>query len=78
MALNFVVCLSKDQLGDLSGDDIQLGRLYEVLDADAKHDMIRIIDESGDDYLYPKSCFEPVIVSETAASRLTQVLPNNR
>jgi hypothetical protein len=28
--------------------------------AAAKHDHIRVIDESGDDYLYPESFFIPV------------------
>jgi hypothetical protein len=39
--------------------------------------MIRIIDESGDDYLYPETCFEPVLVQESVALRLSQVLPHN-
>jgi hypothetical protein len=77
MALSFVVCLEKDGLGDLSGDDIQVGRLYEVVDMHAGHGMIRIIDESGDDYLYPATCFEPVLVQESVALRLSQVLPHN-
>jgi len=34
-------------------------KLYEaLLDPDAGKDgLIRVIDESGDDYLYPNSCF---------------------
>ena len=34
-------------------------KIYEsVADSDAdKHAQIRIIDESGDDYLYPAGCF---------------------
>jgi len=37
-------------------------KLYEVLsDADAaKHDQVRIVDESGDDYLYPAGLFADV------------------
>jgi len=26
----------------------------------AQHDLVRVIDESGEDYLYPKSCFIPL------------------
>jgi hypothetical protein len=39
-----------------------LGKLYEVLpDEDAaKDDFIRVIDESGEDYLYHQSLFIPV------------------
>ena len=76
MAINFVVCMRKDNLGDLSGDDIQIGRLYEVVEAHAGHGMIRILDESGDDYLYPKTCFEPVALADDVAQRLSQVLPH--
>lgn len=77
MAITFVVCLRKDSLGDLSGDDIQVGRLYEVVELHAGHGMIRLIDESGDDYLYPESCFEPVALTEDVAQRLSQVLPHH-
>jgi hypothetical protein len=38
---------------------------------------MRIIDESGDDYLYPENCFEPVLLQQAAALRLSQVLPRN-
>ncbi len=75
--MSFVVCLQKDDLGDLSGDDIHVGRLYEVVDMHAGHGMVRIIDESGEDYLYPEHCFEPVILSESVAQRLSQILPHN-
>ena len=77
MAMSFVVCVEKDDLGDLSGDDIHVGRLYEVVADRDGHGMIRIIDESGDDYLYPEYCFEPVALAESAAQRLMQVLPRN-
>ncbi|WP_295442095.1 hypothetical protein [uncultured Thiodictyon sp.] len=77
MVVNFVVCVQKDNLGDVSGDDIHVGRLYEVVEMSAGHGMMRIIDESGDDYLYPEQCFEPVFLQEAAALRLSQVLPHN-
>jgi hypothetical protein len=37
-------------------------KIYQVLpDADAaKHGQLRVIDESGEDYLYPASCFTPI------------------
>jgi hypothetical protein len=72
--INFVVCLQKEDLGDFSGGDVNLGRLYEVIEADAGNGMTRIIDESGEDYLYPASWFEPVAVGESAALRLHHVL----
>ncbi|WP_295390801.1 hypothetical protein [uncultured Thiodictyon sp.] len=72
MVVAFVVCIQKENLGD-----IHVGRLYEVVEMNAGHGMMRIIDESGDDYLYPERCFEPVFLKEAAALRLSQVLPHN-
>jgi hypothetical protein len=74
MAMKFVVCLQKEDLGDFSGEDVTLGRLYEVVEEDAGNGMMRIIDESGEDYLYPASWFEPVAMGESAALRLHDVL----
>ncbi len=41
---------------------LETRKLYEVLiDSDAeKHHQIRVIDESGEDYLYPASLFDRV------------------
>lgn len=54
----FVVCLKNE------GYEVSLERrkIYRVL-ADpeaAKHRQIRVVDESGEDYLYPKSFFAPL------------------
>jgi hypothetical protein len=35
MAVTFVVCIQKETLGDLSGDDIHVGRLYQVVEMNA-------------------------------------------
>ena len=54
----FVVCLRND------GYEVSLERrkIYQVLpDADAaKHKELRVIDESGEDYLYPQNLFAPI------------------
>ena len=76
MAVEFVVCLRKDNTGDLSGDDLQLGRLYEVVEKDAGHGMVRIIDESGEDYLYPQTWFDQVALSRSASEQLAKALPH--
>jgi hypothetical protein len=35
-------------------------------DADAeKHGLIRILDESGEDYLYPKTFFRPIALPQS-------------
>jgi len=57
-AKNFVVCLKN------KGYEVSLERrkIYQVIpDPEAaKHRQIRVIDESGDDYLYPESFFTSI------------------
>lgn len=51
---------------------LELRKLYEILpDAEAdKFGQLRVIDESGDDYLYPAASFDRVALSERTAERL--------
>ena len=72
--MKFVVCISREDCGDLSTDDLTLGRIYEVMAPADSRGMIRIIDDSGEDYLYPQSLFETVQVQEETASRLHELL----
>jgi hypothetical protein len=72
--MRFVVCLSREGFGEFSTDDLTLGRLYEVLSQADSHDMLRIIDDSGEDFLYPASLFEAVEVQEKTATRLHELL----
>jgi hypothetical protein len=30
-----------------------------------KHGLLRVIDESGDDYLYPKALFRPIVLPQS-------------
>jgi len=57
-AKQFAVCLRND------GYEVSLERrkIYQVLpDSEAsKHRQIRVVDESGEDYLYPQSFFAPI------------------
>jgi len=41
-------------------------KIYVALrDAEAeKHGLLRIVDESGDDYLYPKTLFRPIVLPQ--------------
>ncbi len=41
---------------------LEIRKIYQIIpDADAvKHQMIRVIDESGEDYLYPRNYFVPI------------------
>lgn len=47
-------------------------KIYQsVPDAEAeKHHEIRVIDEEGEDYLYPSDCFSPVFLDESVAKTL--------
>jgi hypothetical protein len=56
--VRFVVCVENDGYPEA----LELRKLYRVLpDAKAaKVNFVRIIDESGEDYLYPKTLFAPV------------------
>ena len=51
----FVICIKN--AGYLAS--LELRKLYEILDDPEaeKDDMIRVIDESGEDYLYPNDRF---------------------
>jgi len=68
--MRFVVCIDNAELGDFSADDLTIGRLYEVIGDVDGHGMLRIIDDSGEDYLYPAVLFESVEIPDSAAERL--------
>jgi hypothetical protein len=56
-----VVCVSNEGYSA----SLERRKIYIALpDADAeKHRLIRVIDESGDDYLYPKAFFRSIALS---------------
>jgi hypothetical protein len=72
--LQFVVCVkNKDYAASL-----ELRKLYQVVadETAAKVHQIRVIDESGEDYLYPKEYFVPVqlpLAGEKAVRRAASV-----
>ncbi len=47
-------------------EDLELRKLYEVIDdaASEQRGHLRIVDESGEDYVYPEEFFAAVEVSE--------------
>ncbi len=59
----FVLCLRNDGYEA----SLEPRKFYVALaDADASsHDQVRVIDESGEDYLFPESYFAPLKVSPT-------------
>ena len=66
MTADRVTCIN---IGDYTVS-LVLNAVYEILpdDVAVKHKLIRVIDESGEDYLYPESYFVPVEVFVKAPS----------
>lgn len=52
---HFAVCIRNDEYEE----SLELRKIYEVLEDStaAKHGMVRIVDEEGEDYLYPSDWF---------------------
>jgi hypothetical protein len=65
---HFMVCIRNDGYEG----ELELRKLYEVIaDPSAeRHAQVRVVDESGEDYLYPAAWFLPVEVSPTAEEQL--------
>ena len=45
---------------NVKDDDLTLGRIYEMLGVEGSGSFYRIVDDSGEDYLYPASHFRKV------------------
>ena len=60
----FVICVRNDK----NPASLELRKLYEVLPDDkaAKLHLLRVIDESGEDYLYPEDHFVAVKLPQAA------------
>ena len=53
---HFALCICKGE-----DDDLELRKAYAVLPPAANETgYLRVIDESGEDYLYPADCFVPL------------------
>jgi len=68
----YAVCVRVEEAGDL-----ELRKLYRVLpdEAAAAQACVRVVDESGEDYLYPAEWFVPVEVPEDAEAVLAAASP---
>lgn len=64
---DFALCIN-----DADCDDLEKGMVYVVQpDSDASHEgYIRVVDLSGEDYLYPESYFVLVDLPEQARAAL--------
>jgi hypothetical protein len=66
--LRFVVCVKNKDYGA----SLELRKLYQVVadETASKLHQIRVIDESGEDYLYPEEYFIPVHLPQSAGKAL--------
>ena len=65
---SFVLCIENKDC-----DDLEKRKVYQVLPDDKAADegYLRIIDESGEDYLYPESYFIPIELPQKIQDALT-------
>ncbi len=69
-AHQFVICIDNTDYEA----SLELRKLYELLPDPAAeaHDQLRVIDESGEDYIYPRSLFLRVELPEHIADQVAR------
>ncbi|HEX6792509.1 MAG TPA: hypothetical protein VF304_01550 [Casimicrobiaceae bacterium] len=67
------ICVKNDGYGA----SLQLRKIYELLaDPEAsEHDQLRVVDESGEDYLYPEAFFVCVELPPPVRQRVLRARP---
>jgi hypothetical protein len=70
MKQKFLLCIDNEGYEA----SLEIRKLYEVIpDKEAeRHNQVRIIDESGEDYLYPVRFFAPVKLSMQTRNRILE------
>lgn len=60
----FVVCISNEGYPA----SLEVRKIYRALadEKAKKHSLLRVVDESGEDYLYPESFFVPIKLPQAA------------
>jgi hypothetical protein len=80
----YVRCLSNQPYVGYAGQPLPqeplgsliVGQVYKVAPpAENDGDLWRVIDETGEDYLYPARYFEPLDLTETVAETITAQVP---
>jgi hypothetical protein len=74
-ATTFALCIDNRDC-----DDLEKGKVYQTVkdESAATEGYLRVIDESGEDYLYPSSYFVIVELPKKAQDALTlRVIANN-
>ncbi len=62
--MQYAVCVCNDDYPA----SLEVRKIYQVIpDAEAKqHNQVRVIDESGEDYLFPAEWFVPIALPDAA------------
>lgn len=70
MKQRFLLCVENTGYGA----SLEVRKLYEMIpDKEAeRHNQVRIIDESGEDYLYPSRFFAPVKLSIQTKNKILE------
>ena len=67
----FAVCIKNEG----AEESLELRKIYEILEDPAaeKRSYVRVIDEEGEDYLYPKAWFLPLDLPHTVEEALLEI-----
>ena len=67
----FAICIKNDGYEA----SLQFRKVYDVLeDLDAEsHGLVRVVDESGEDYLFPESFFVPIELPSPISSQISKL-----
>jgi len=70
--LKFAVCVRNEGYPA----SLETRKIYQVVpDAKAsEHDLVRMVDESGEDYLYPASYFVPIELPQAVEQAIADIM----
>jgi hypothetical protein len=70
----FAICIANQDC-----DDLAVWKVYRIIPDDmaAQEDFLRIVDESGEDYLYPKNRFVVVDLPQVVVEKLLAIPTSN-
>lgn len=68
---HFAVCIRNEE----HEESLELKKIYELLDDSRaeEHNMVRVIDEEGEDYLYPREWFLPIELPERIEQAIVEL-----
>lgn len=71
----FAICAANEGY-----EDLEIWKVYPILPDETAAELgcLRVIDESGEDYLYPADRFAPVDLPKLVLSRLPKWQPSHR